>query len=404
MEYAEKVGEPASIQMLVDRSESELLHSLPQLSSGISSKRSFMRNPFAKRKVPPKNSNPIIMPSFSNAAFQAQLAAALDSAGIVKRDISSYADTTTEITTSEFTESAIEDLGRSGASGRSVTDESQFAGNSSRASWESEAPFAWTAADTPRHQDSESFAVTSEDTHESSVVVEDPAAPVQRSDFRPTPSPVQHENVTPASGTEEGISIDNIHFPTDSDIAHTEASSDHEAIITTASRIDARRTLESPVTTASPASSHTEKATRGPSPVMTTHSRLVSFGKQSTVTVSNGGARSVSQTAVVGSTPSHGVEMTPPVRPPPALTQSRSPSPPVSLPSLPELPSLPSATSSRIAEVPVTAQRILLGVAEPFHFYPPLSISPSNSSRSTSSNSTAPSSSSGAAEYVAFLE
>jgi len=76
--------------------------------------------------------------------------------------------------------------------------------------------------------------------------------------------------------------MDNIHFPTDSDIAHTEASSDHEAIITTASRIDVRRTLDSPGSASSPASSHTEKAsmTPGPSPVMTTHSRLVSFGSR----------------------------------------------------------------------------------------------------------------------------
>lgn len=35
MEYAEKMGEPASIQMLFCRAESDVLHSLPQLSSGI---------------------------------------------------------------------------------------------------------------------------------------------------------------------------------------------------------------------------------------------------------------------------------------------------------------------------------------------------------------------------------
>ncbi len=124
----------------------------------------------------------------------------------------------------------------------------------------------------------------------------------------------------------DGISIDNIHFPTDSDIAHTEASSDHEAIITTASRIDARRTLDSPVSAASPASSLTEKATPSPSPVMTTHSRLVSFGKQGlrrSVMLERG---VLSQTAVVGSTSTRspvvpsGSDMTPPARPPPPVT------------------------------------------------------------------------------------
>ena len=408
MEYAEKMGEPASVQMLVSREEHDVLSSLPRLSSGTSTKRGFIRNPFAKRKVIPKISNPIIMPSFSNAAFQAQLAAAVDSAGIVRRGESTYmADIATDVTTSEFTESGMEGE-RSGASMRSVTDDSQFNGHSSRASWESEPPFVWTGADTPKHQDqgqrqgqdNESSVVTSYSTHESA----DLQAPVQRSDFRPTP-PTQHDITLPSANTsssDEGISIDNIHFPTESDIAHTEASSDHDAIITIASRIDARRTIESPVA-ASSASSHTEKAsiaTPGPSPVMTTQSRLVSFGKQRTVTVSNGGARSISQTAVVGSTSVHTSEL--PSRPPIALvtTRSSSPSPPSSLPSLPALPTLSSATSSRIARVPVTAQRILLGVAEPFHFYPPLSISPS---RSTSSASTAPSREPGV-DYMAFIE
>jgi len=129
------------------------------------------------------------------------------------------------------------------------------------------------------------------------------------------------------------------------------------------------------------------------------------------VKVSNAGARSVGQTAVVGSTsvqsPSLESEVSNPAPPMPmpiALVRSRSPtlnrSPPVSLPSLPALPTIPRATSSRLARVPVAAQRILLGVAEPFHFYPPLSITPSNS---TSSASTAPSSVPGA-DYVALIE
>ena len=417
MEYAEKMGEPDSIQMLVGQAETDLLDSLPRLTSGMSSKRGFIRNPFTRRKIPPKISNPIIMPSFSNAAFQAQLAAAVDRAGIVKYP---YADAVTENTDLESMESTGDGV-RSRPSGRSVTDESQDNGHSSRASWESEPPFVWTSADTKHQsQDLENFAVTSEDTHNSSIVV-DPNTPVQRSEFRPSP-PQAGIVLASSNTTDEGISIDNIHFPTDSDIAHTEASSDHEAIITTASRIDARRTLDSPVSSASPASSHTEKASihRGPSPVMTTHSRLVSFGKQRTVTVSNGGARSVSQTAVVGSTstqsPSftigstgHGPKTTTLARPPAALThpdsRSRSPSPPISLPSLPALPTLPSAMSARIAPVSITAHRILLGVAEPFHFYPPLAISPSiTTSQSSSTASTGPSSVVFGAEYLALIE
>ena len=487
MNTVEKMGEPGSVQMLVGRAGHAVLDTLPDLSSGSPSGQIYpyqakgsgriLRNPFAKnRKVITKISNPIIMPSFSNAAFQAQLAAAVDSAGIVKRG-TTYEETGSGRTTSEFDESRRSGEGNGdGESGdRSYRTErtdgsgtdSQFAGNSSRASWESEPPFVWTSADTPGRMEAGNASTTghSVDTHEStstasrmagsnSTPSDQPvgAIPVQRSDFRPSPPTVVRPPITGRhpgceSPSEVAISIDNIHFPTDSDIAHTEASSDHEAVvIATASRVDARRTLDSP------ASSTTEKApsisSRGPSPspVMTTHSRLVSFAKHKIVQMSGGETamvnRNVSQTAVVhqsrsgatatssgsgmpishsspksftsstASTPrdnsggDRGAAQGSPLPAAPArvvtrATQDRSPSPPSSLPSLPAIPSLPAVPS------PLNQQRILLGVSEPFHFYPPLSISPSSSVTSTSTSAHSRSSKSTAAAgttYVAVVE
>lgn len=140
------------------------------------------------------------MPSVSNAAFQAQLAAAVDSAGIVNRGESTYmADTATEITTSEFTESAM-DGEQSGTSARSMTDDSQLSGHNSRASWESDPPFQWTGGDALKHedqvqiQDAESYTGTSESTHESSFV--DSQAPVQiQLSADPTPPVSTHHAI-----------------------------------------------------------------------------------------------------------------------------------------------------------------------------------------------------------------
>lgn len=610
LEYSEKFGgagyEPPSAKSLVNRSEGGVDNDLvamavPNLSGGTSSDRTasnkgtgsrpFLVNPFAKKALRPrpKISNPIVMPSFSNAAFQAQLAAAVNSAGIVKRGATfnsgishgQTGDGSMMSTNSEFTDSAMLDhsilssgietemdmdteleghgIGSEENFDRSitVTDDSQFNAHSSRASWESEPPFSWTQPVSPKAS-TEGYGTTSEDSHQEGTVESANASePVQRSEFRPVPVPdlanshgdsesnhraaVDHRVVTPeyGIGSDEGISIDNIHFPTDSDIALTEASSDHEvsAVITTASRIDARRTLDSPASTSSPASSHTEKAssyiyanyprTSGgsasgsasgktksggggvsiagtmsgvPSPVMTTHSRLVSFGKQKTVTVTNpgtpsqdGGKRTTSQTAVVVNSRSastnasssgigsvamgmamdsqgssaYGYDQaetpanesrtrprassqsrnrdrsqsqsqarsqsrspspplsfisedsaTPPARPQiqakapiahianAGMDTTSAPSPPVSLPSLPALPSITNLPPRQAHTQMV--QRILLGVAEPFHFYPPLTLTPSPSIASTSTNTTGtdvskPSSKPGAS-YHAYIE
>ncbi|KAK8844096.1 hypothetical protein IAR55_006890 [Kwoniella newhampshirensis] len=542
LEYTEKMGgDPATTQMLnavmgmASTSDTTVVNSVPHLPTGITNatsvstttrvaKKSFLSNPFASKKngrIPPKISNPIIMPSLSNAAFQAQLAAAVDSAGIVNRTGTAYSsrsgtsasgtmeDEDLDGEGDDFTASGSEvDRSRAGskASQRSdltgqtrrttITEDSQFAGSgfsgsgqSSRASWESEPPFVWTSADTPRGSESVSevgatgtsggastVGTPSEVTHEtgtgtgtgtafSSMRALDSNAPVQRADFRLVPS---SRAPTPpgVDSSDDGmgeISIDNIHFPTDSDIAHTESSytAGDDVIITTASRVDARRTLDSPAA-ASLASSHTERG--APSPVMTTHSRLVSFGRQRTVAVEQTGGI-VSQSAVVeagsvglgiavgasstsvdgragaGGTPvtaRSGTTVTPPPdnpspqppraaftrqqarpRAPVPLPPSRSATPPSSLPSLPALPTLPSTTSatsrkhrqpasgSRQQSPLASPQRILLGVSEPFHFYPPLSITPSTSSSSTSSSISGGAGKNRAregAEYLAFVE
>nr|XP_031861467.1 uncharacterized protein CI109_003071 [Kwoniella shandongensis]KAA5528539.1 hypothetical protein CI109_003071 [Kwoniella shandongensis] len=537
MEYTEKMGgDPATAQMLIgvmgtggmaSSSDTTVVNStptpMPQHHSGITNatsvstttrvmKKSFLSNPFASKKngkTIPKISNPIIMPSLSNAAFQAQLAAAVDSAGIVNRTGTAHSArsgtsvsvTDDDLDGDDFTASGSEvDRSRAGskASQRSdhtrrttITEDSQFAGSiqSSRASWESEPPFVWTSAETPRSSGSGSDVsasrrgggggqstngTPSEVTHEttgsgttfSSMKVLDPNAPVQRADFRLVPStssssrsqsqsraPTPPHLMNSSSEDSHGeISIDNIHFPTDSDIAHTESSytAGDDAIITTASRVDARRTLDSPAA-ASLASSHTERG-GAPSPVMTTHSRLVSFGQQRKVEVeqTGSGRGSISHSAVIevgsvglginnGSRNTTNRSLSPSPPPDSPLPQppraayargvvpatrhraapsppSRSATPPSSLPSLPALPTLPSTTSAsakpynritkntnntnnasssagggggsgtRQQSPLASAQRILLGVSEPFHFYPPLSITPSTSTSSTSSS------------------
>ncbi|WRT69114.1 uncharacterized protein IL334_006098 [Kwoniella shivajii] len=534
LEYVEKMGgDPATAQMLVlgriDGGSSEtVVNTVPHLrsASGASStsnkvKKSFLSNPFAKgnKRILPKISNPIIMPSLSNAAFQAQLAAAVDKAGIVDRSQTTYSTSTQSDhndheqdhdrsqSESEFTATpsyiSASQIDRSSNNGSklsqrsdmtgdqsllsidrstTLTDDSKFnggnttrSGQSSRASWESEPPFIWTTGDTPHNnQDgnssfrssSRSSSRTNETRNSILSTTIDPNAPTQRSDFKITNIPIIHSSKSlnknvlmtrsnspiDSLNDNEGISIDNIHFPTDSDLAHTETSSlsgddpNSGVIIQTASRVDARRTLDSPAA-ASLASSHTERG--APSPVMTTHSRLVSFGKQRNVQVEQGKG-SMSHSAVIeagsiglgiGIGISHVVanangashNQTPPTiirklhtpSPPPesplpqppikAITRprqsgssssSRSPTPPTSLPSLPALPTLPSTTSTaskkskpRSASPLASPQRILLGVLEPFHFYPPLSISPSNSTSTTASSIR-----SGDVEYLAFVE
>ncbi|WVR09022.1 hypothetical protein IAU60_006082 [Kwoniella sp. DSM 27419] len=498
MEYTEKMGDPATAQMLVlgrvdgaGDSTTTVVGGVPAHLRGATTstvtsklKKSYLSNPFARanKRILPKISSPIIMPSFSNAAFQAQLAAAVDSAGIVKRDTTMYsthsgsgddhsADFTatpsyvsgSQVDRSQAGSKASQRSDMTGGSGEygartTITDDSAFAGQSSRASWESEPPFVWTVADTPGNKDESirthsSPSSQTHDTASTSHHQHDPYAPTQRADFKvtsiPMPSsraPSPHDSTITADLTDEDISIDNIHFPTDSDLAHTETSSilgddpNAGAVIQTASRVDARRTLDSPAT-ASLASSHTERG--APSPVMTTHSRLVSFGKQRTIEVEQG-KNSASQSAVVeagsiglgiGSGVSAGSEMnTPPTKrggqhvtsatpvsqPPRAVTRpraplppSRSPTPPSTLPSLPALPTMPSTSSTSSskrrtrAKSPLASpQRILLGVQEPFHFYPPLTISPSTSTTSTSSASTTGrrQRSTGANQFVALVE
>ncbi|WWC73050.1 uncharacterized protein I206_107015 [Kwoniella pini CBS 10737] len=565
LEYVEKMGgDPATTQMLVlgriDGGSSETVvgaygqpNALPHLrmgsggngqstmnSNGSRLKRSFLSNPFSKsdKRVIPKISNPIIMPSLSNAAFQAQLAAAVDKAGIVKRDtvyttgddqsesersVGEFTATPSYLTGSQIdrSQNSSKLSQRSDMTGNSssyldretiITDDSKFAktsigGQSSRASWESEPPFVWTTGDTPAPGEtsfrssarSSSSGVTTNETH----ISIDPNAPTQRADFKITniPMPISSSSsarrianragspIGSINSESEGISIDNIHFPTDSDLAHTETSSlsgddpNNGVIIQTASRIDARRTLDSPAT-ASLASSHTERAPSAagsinsqnsravPSPVMTTHSRLVSFGKQKKVEVENPNPNkrgSISHSAVIeaGSiglgiglgtskinptttnnererifTPSPPPESPLPLPPNtkaitrPIVDGSRSSSSSNSLPSLPNtLPSLPAlpttssiaskasigsnkksklkSTTTSSSSIPISLknkgkspltspQRILLGVSEPFHFYPPLSITPSNSSSTNSSGST--SRDNDDVEYIAFVE
>lgn len=112
------------------------------------------------------------------------------------------------------------------------------------------------------------------------------------------------------------ISIQNIQFPTDSDIAGTQASSDaavlEEAVIGTASMVPARSasnrsTLESPMPyQASPTASDVTQSTLAINPIRPTPipSRLVEFNKHKTVQVTSasdesGVSRNVSHTVVI---------------------------------------------------------------------------------------------------------
>lgn len=446
----------------------------------------YLTNPFsAKAKARPPISYPILQPSYSNAAFQASLAIAVDAGGIVKRggtfDSQTVTAETSEFTpsgtytgagstmftgishatdmlarseytdlpTSEYTEGyttttataeAAPEASDSEAPNSSVmakrsSGETQTTERSDRASWESDAPFVWNTevggGQGKRESADSRFTGTtgiSEGRHTEFETTEseetwDP--PVQRSDFRPKDQR-EIQVVTPEPlDTDEGFSIDQIHFPTDSDIARTEHSlisdpseAEGAAVITTAARIDARRTLESPMTN-SPQSDITERMS---SPIVAVHSRLVNFGKQKTVTVTpSTDRRSASQTAVVSTdegSPAQSVrtresndsgETTPVARPRApigmpsrgsgsiksnkkrhqhtrskgSISRSRSPTPPMpdSFPSLPALPtayslasakSAKSITSTRTHHSQMAQTRVLLGVNEPFHFYPPL--------------------------------
>ncbi|KAI9636997.1 uncharacterized protein MKK02DRAFT_34059 [Dioszegia hungarica] len=582
------------------------------IASAASKARKFLANPFIATKVRqvPVISNPILHPSFSNAAFQASLAVAVDAKGIVSRGgtfdeegmgrgaptatttISEFtpsgtyvgdqtygastaftngyttsggegegetdfdrptSEYTARYTTTDVTGSEGFEVGRDAAeSGHaSAAGDSSVVGkrgsgesgeewksnkDSDRASWESGAPFVWNTevgggVGTEAAEESEedngmesrrgsTQAETTEYgwTEEGGMTEEtfDSDPPVQRSDFRPrsdssSGSPggshlssgyddrnsmsvdhgssvrgtIRHEVVTPSHETEmeaADFSIDNIHFPTESDIARTEASSDPSeldpstAVIATASRISARHTLDSPISGCgsgfadSPQSDYTERMPH--SPVSQAQSRLVNLGNQRKVVVRplSAGRREESQTAVLDSESENGTrvsyyeypdedalegeadpsspsggsgETTPQARPrrvsvirssahpgndsvPPLPTgvsvasmrsnasskkgkhrarnssvssrhidRSRSPTPPMpeSFPSLPALPtgrSLASAKSFKSVIAPNSNRsstntssstsssrlppqtRVLLGVNEPFHFYPPL--------------------------------
>ena len=416
MENSEKMGEPLSVQMLVPKSQRSPTMSdsdmvtMPYLSSGqLSEGREtwavrtarYLRNPFSKMPVDrilPNISHPVVMPSFSNAAFQAQLAAAVDSAGIVKRGGAyTYPETPGVGTISSVIRSGTggesretNNLASSAASQtEGETTDSHFHGHSSRASWESEPPFAWAATDTPGRQEvSEAFGSevrSSTVPTLASCPVIGPAAsgrssldsdtPVQRNDFRRRPAnPAGLPREMSVDENAQDISIDNIHFPTDSDIAQTESSAcEQEAVISTASRIDARRTLESPLGS-SPTSHHSDRIpSRGPSPtnaIITTQSRLVSLGKEKIVTVRDAPMRDASQTAVVMTSRSATTHQSASSSIDQNLPgQGRSTPPP--LPAFPSLPAIPYPSDT------APLHRILVGANEAFHFYPPLNIAAS---------------------------
>ena len=416
MEYTEKMPEPLSAQMLVPKSqrspimsESEMAN-LPYISSGQMSDGNdtwaartvrYLKNPFSRKpadRILPNISHPVIMPSFSNAAFQAQLAAAVDSAGIVKRGgVYTYPETPAVSGLSSGLRSSaggetgdMTNLASSAASQtEGETTDSHFHGHSSRASWESEPPFVWATTDTPgRKEASESEPRSSTVPTLASCPVIEPVVSqrtsmasdtsVQRSDFRPRPIvPAALPSGMSVDANAQDISIDNIHFPTDSDIAQTESSAcEQDAVITTASRIDARRTLESPLGS-SPASHHSDgMPIRGPSPanaIVTTQSRLVSLGKEKMVTVRDPTPRDASQTAVVMTsrsvTPNHSASSSVNQH---SRDQGNSTPPP--LPAFPSLPAIPYPADT------APLHRILLGANEAFHFYPPLNIAASPSS------------------------
>ncbi|ORX39378.1 hypothetical protein BD324DRAFT_619460 [Kockovaella imperatae] len=278
-------------------------------------------NPFQTTpRSMPAISPPVIMPSFANAAYQAQLAAAIDQAGIVKRGGAyEYPDTPNPDARSSEHE----------------TTDSHFHGHSSRASWESEAPFVWAAADrsspvSPPRAQSE-MARSSTPSSPRSVRTSDPPITSPSAIALAVSTSKDDELSSSALGsTYLANVIDTIHFPTESELS----ASSEDAIISTASRIDTRR---------SPDSFHSRIPVRRVSPtIVNTQSRLVNLENEKSVST-----RDASQTAVSD------------------------------FASLHAFPSLPS--------LPMPVHRILLGVAEPFHFYPPLRTS--NTSSTTSSDS-----------------
>ena len=435
MTSTEKLGEPLSAQQLVSRhatqspcgTEAELV-SIPYFASMSTQHDTwatrtvrYLTNPFARKqtRVMPNISHPVVMPSFSNAAYQAQLAAAVDLAGIVKRSGAyTYPDTPSLDAQSGSASKRTGDAQVSETNPEEDTTDSHFHGASSRASWESEPPFAWATSDTPGRKQAETgtsglrsegtnatFTTRSVETHEThtqSVVTVD--VPVQRSDFRPTnpAGRMQRENTLPHA--DDIISIDGIHFPTDSDIAQTESSSDQEAIITTASRIDARQTLESPrsSTPGSQCSYTSRIPMRGPSPtggaIITTQSRLVSLGKERVVSIKDSPRRDASQTAVVVNSRSGATSASQDDGSRSTFDSGRSTPP--ALPAFPSLPAIPLPRDTSPLD------RILLGVAEPFHFYPPLSLhsSPSSLTSTTSSSHDMKPQGAPGATYEAMLE
>jgi len=420
---------------------------LPHLSSGIqkqSPKPSILErmNPFAhpRPKSRVKISKPIITPSLNNAAFQAQLAHAVDQAGIVRREAP---------TDSNFTES-IHSTVRSDSQAshhdeqHSVhSEETRVAGRTQRDTWGSTESYHWTDPDRLAREvhpedttdgcsnRTSGLSAWNDNQYEPDVNEEyedshfDTTRPPTAMDHQQYDEVHEEDQVEPEGAV---ISIDNIYFPTESDLASTSlTSSDSDrietAVIQTASRYDPRHTLDSPVTiVGSPASDQTARAMATP---VVAHSRLVNFGNQKPVQVipEQYVHRSISHMATIhnsqsgqsslvapngesstpyggrdsrmsvlesrSTTPSDDSEPTPRQH---TLHDSVLSSPASPLPSLPVAPVEPRASRQ-------LTQRILLGVEEPFHFYPPLN----HMSSGSNSTSTKPITKAGA-EYSAHLE
>jgi hypothetical protein len=435
---------------------------LPHLLSGLpgkSPKQTMLEkiNPFNKPrpKSRVKISKPIVTPSLNNAAFQAQLAQAVEQAGIVDRSHVPDSEFTESIHSSVRSESRADgDVDHSEGSEHETRVDDQ----SHRSSWESGESYHWTDPDRLARE------ASPEDTtdgcsnrtsglsawndndyqegreYDESYMGESTRPPTEMEHQLSADDPSRHV-VTPTQDEPEGpaISIDNIYFPTESDLASSSlVSSDSDkidtAVISVAARYDPRHTLESPVLVNSPASDQTARAITTPS-VMVAHSRLVNFGKQKTVQVvpdvnvtrnishmatihnSQSDKSSVAvqhepryatpQTIQLGTsgresratnhtarsnTPSDDSEPTP--RQHTLSHDSTASSPPSPLPSLPVEPS--EYRASRHSHM---TQRILLGVEEPFHFYPPLNLM----SSAPNTTSTKPIAKEGA-EYAAYLE
>jgi hypothetical protein len=421
---------------------------LSHLSSGIpqqSPKPSILErmNPFARPrpKSRVKISKPIITPSLNNAAFQAQLAHAVDQAGIVRRD---------EPTDSDSAESDHSTVRSDSQGGHHEEEESIHSegtvveGRTQRDTWESTESYHWTDPDRLAREvhpedttdgcsnRTSGLSAWNDNQYEHDVNEEyadshfDTTRPPTEMDHERYTDEVHEQHQTEPEGAV--ISIDNIYFPTESDLASTSlTSSDSDrietAVIQTASRYDARRTLDSPATIiGSPASDQTARAMGTP---VVAHSRLVNFGGQKAVqvipeqyvhrnishmaTIHNSQSEQSSVVAPTGesstphggrdsrmsvlesrsSTPSDDSEPTPRQH---NLHDSVLSSPASPLPSLPVAPIEPRASRQ-------LTQRILLGVEEPFHFYPPLN----QMSSGSNTTSTKPITKAGA-EYSAHLE